>query len=212
MSTATAIQKTEATVQKQAHTDQIARRILGAMHGAMSDLVAACKLYADELKKDPALRAAIQALAPEYHIPRGFLLKLEMIGAGIWHPQLLQEPSPLLRRLNIDDQRRILEDGVPVATCATTGEHRLLRWSTMTTDQRRQVVADGELRDIESQTVYLRNVEQPAPPIDKNALPYFWDGKKLHFHAGYTANAAEVMRILASGVSRQELIRLVSEM
>lgn len=186
-----------------ADLEALARKHLAAFVGPLSDLAAAARDYVAALAAVPELNTIMLRLAPEYHLPRSFLVRFELIGKGAMHPQLLLDPCRLLMRVGLDDQRRLIESGVEVAVDPKNdSEHRLLRWADMSTVQRQQVVGDGCVRDVPAQVVYLRNTAPPpAPVFDKNQLPYYWSKGRIHFRAGADFSIAELMRIAAEGAS-----------
>jgi hypothetical protein len=167
------------------------------LRGIVKDMVQFARDYAAAVKRRPDLRDEVATLGERTGHTAAFWRRLEMVGNGAWHPQLLYERDARLAKLSLDQQQALLVEGVEVADADCSGSHRLLTWEQMLPEQRKQVLGDGIMRDIRHQVVFLKNSAKPERRADPASIPYRWEKGYLVFTAGAKFSKRELLAILA---------------
>jgi hypothetical protein len=170
---ATAIVPTSTTAPISAHLDTQVAAICDRFKDALGNVFACCQDYYKLTTDHPETKAVFRK-----KLGRGWdqmLYAAEMIGARLWYEGMfvVANPKPLAR-LPAPEQKRIIADGVEVAT-GKENEHVLLAWDDMSTTQRRQVLEDsgpqGRIRSCREQLAWLQG-QKRLETFNEADLPY----------------------------------------
>ena len=163
------------------------------------------KLLVQIVDSDP--QAYDKILGEAQGLTRAHLAKFEAIGRGQIEPRLLLNGSIGYQRLSkapLSDQRRALNDGIPLYEPTADGEttHRIVRPEDLNPFEASQVFAPGgAIRSPEEQRAYLakrksRNAVEGKRVETVDVPDYTIKGQKVTFNAGCTLTVGQIANIL----------------
>jgi len=127
------------------------------LRSAADALMAAGKIYVQELNVDPTFRDRLRKAIPE--LTAGFLAALEKVGLGALDPRVLYDGCPcptLVAHLPPSEQRRLIEKTVELAD--EHGGSQTVWFRDLSPFQARQILSSDGIRSVSEQVSYLKSL------------------------------------------------------